>query len=111
MMAGTKNSRLLKGMRIFSESVFTTYFSDKLFKHSDLCLGVRRDIKEGVNVVLGACTDRSTKWVLQGVNIKPDQNQNLCLSADITTGGGLTIGKCDHSLKQTFKFELKDIKA
>ena len=37
--------------------------------------------------------------------------QNLCLSADITTGGGLTIAKCDHSLKQTFKFELKDIKA
>ena len=50
-------------------------FSDKQFKHNDLCLGIRRDIREGANVVLGACTSHSTKWELHGVNLKIEQHQ------------------------------------
>ena len=90
---------------------FTLTKTDKHFKHNDLCLGIRREVKEGAPIVLGACTTHSTRWELHGVNIKVENHQMLCLHADPELGGGLKLAKCDHSPQQTFKFELKDIKA
>ena len=83
--------------------------TEKQFRHNDLCLGTRRAPKEGAMVVLGACTDKSTRWDYVGINLKIENHHNLCL--DSRDSGGLMLKTCDHSIHQTFKFELKDIKA
>merc|ERR1712131_381992 len=83
--------------------------TEKQFRHNDLCLGTRRAPKEGAMVVLGACTDKSTRWDYVGINLKIENHHNLCL--DSRDSGGLMLKPCDHSIHQTFKFELKDIKA
>ena len=58
---------------------------------------------------MSACTDKSTRWDYVGINLKIESHHNLCL--DTSDPGGLSLRNCNHSAKQTFKFELKDIKS